>query len=377
MAAALAKRGFATAVYVHSDAGRVPWQLTLAHRAAVVITDEPFCDPWLSSCESLRRRSFAAPLYAVDSACVVPCQTVAAAATSRAGGYERATADARQRNLSTPYSDAPYDASAYDAAPVYFSSTPLVDIPALILGCRLDHDVKACAHTRGGSAAGNKRWTAWVSSGGLRRYAATRNDVLKQGGVSRISAYLNFGMVSPFRIAQEALGVSPKYIDEMQKWRELSYCYVFHHPASYKTLDGLPAWALRALSSRPPPPQSAVLSLEQLRSCASGHALWDAMQRSLVRAGELHNNARMTWGKAVLGWSVDADSALSKLVFLNDHYALDGQAPPSYGGLMWCLGLFTGGPDIEPRPLAGQVSRIDAARLDARTAELASFRAVA
>jgi len=85
----------------------------------------------------------------------------------------------------------------------------------------------------------------------------------------------------------------------------------------------------------------------------------------------------MTWGKAVLDWSASGEDALAKLVYLNDHFALDGQAPPSYGGLMWCLGLFTGGPDISSRPLWTQANRIDAAKLEQRTATLARFRAVA
>jgi hypothetical protein len=101
------------------------------------------------------------------------------------------------------------------------------------------------------------------------------------------------------------------------------------------------------------------------------------MQRSLVKAGELHNNARMTWGKAIVNWSDSGDDALTKLLYLNDHYALDGQSPPSYGGLMWCLGLFTGGPDIDSRPLSSQEWRIDVAKMEARTTEQARIRAVA
>ena len=31
-------------------------------------------------------------------------------------------------------------------------------------------------------------------------------------------------------------------------------------------------------------------------------------------------------------------AALDLLVRLNDTFALDGGAPPSYGGLLWCLG---------------------------------------
>lgn len=188
-----------------------------------------------------------------------------------------------------------------------------------------------------------------------------------------MSPYLNFGMVSPFRIATDG-AASPKFINEMQIWREISYTWVFHHPETYASVSGLPGWAQRALASHLPSKQRR--SLEQLASCASGHPLWDAMQRSLVRAGELHNNARMTWGKAIVEWSADGDDALAKLVFLNDHYALDGQAPPSYGGLMWCLGLFTGGPSIQTRPLSTQVARLDANKLDERTAELARFRSI-
>jgi deoxyribodipyrimidine photolyase len=186
-----------------------------------------------------------------------------------------------------------------------------------------------------------------------------------------MSAYLNLGMVSPFRLARDAVSVSPKYINEMQVWRELSYTFCFHHPDSHASLAGLPAWAQRALRERPQPPPAACVSLQALSACASGAPLWDALQRSLRDAGELHNNARMTWAKQLLGWSASGEEALAKLVYLNDHFALDGQAPPSYGGLMWALGLFSGGPNISTRPLSGQAGRLDVVKLDTRTAALA------
>ena len=78
------------------------------------------------------------------------------------------------------------------------------------------------------------------------------------------------------------------------------------------------------------------------------------MQYSLVRNGELHNNLRMGWGKALLEWSESPQEALERLVYLNDKYALDGQAPPSYGGLMWCLGLFDS-PKGGDRPITGSL----------------------
>jgi deoxyribodipyrimidine photolyase len=35
----------------------------------------------------------------------------------------------------------------------------------------------------------------------------------------------------------------------------------------------------------------------------SGDRLWDLAQRSLLVHGELHNNLRMTWAKAIPGWT--------------------------------------------------------------------------
>ena len=35
---------------------------------------------------------------------------------------------------------------------------------------------------------------------------------------------------------------------------------------------------------------------------------------------------------------VRLQAALDLLIRLNDRFALDGGAPPSYGGLLWCLG---------------------------------------
>lgn len=92
--------------------------------------------------------------------------------------------------------------------------------------------------------------------------------------------------------------------------------------------------------------------MEQLANGMTGDAKWDAMQQYLVRTGELHNNVRMTWGKTVNEWvgcrylsaaddvhySSPAQLTLRALCYLNDRYALDGLSPPSYAGLLWCIG---------------------------------------
>lgn len=57
--------------------------------------------------------------------------------------------------------------------------------------------------------------------------------------------------------------------------------------------------------------------------------------------GELHNNIRMTWGKAILPWSPDPDTAIKRTVYLNHKYALDGCDPCSYSGILWCYGVLS------------------------------------
>jgi deoxyribodipyrimidine photo-lyase len=48
----------------------------------------------------------------------------------------------------------------------------------------------------------------------------------------------------------------------------------------------------------------------------------------------------MLWGKKVIEWSPDPETALHWLIELNNQYALDGRDPNSYSGIFWCFGRF-------------------------------------
>ena len=111
----------------------------------------------------------------------------------------------------------------------------------------------------------------------------------------------------------------------------------------------------------------------------TGDPLWDAAQKSLLIHGELHNNLRMTWGKAILQWTRSPEEALQMMIDLNHRYALDGSDPNSYGGILWCLGLFDR-PFQPEQPVIGTLrprsTRSHAARLDLRKYTAAFFSAV-
>lgn len=58
----------------------------------------------------------------------------------------------------------------------------------------------------------------------------------------------------------------------------------------------------------------------------------------LLRTGEIHNYARMLWGKLVIQWCATYEEAFELLEDMNNKYALDGRNPNSYAGILWCFG---------------------------------------
>ena len=102
-------------------------------------------------------------------------------------------------------------------------------------------------------------------------------------------------------------------------------------PSSAELLQLLPEWARNSLTKHSHDKRDKLLDLNSLRKARSGDAVWDALQLVLIETGELHNNARMGWGKALLRWTPNPESCCNYLLDLNNRFALDGHAPPSYG----------------------------------------------
>jgi photolyase PhrII len=380
LSAELLERGIAHACHVERPGQRGPFLRELAARAAVIVTEDMPVPPLTVWTRALAARVDAA-LWTVDTACVVPMPLVPRR-PDRAFAFRDATRRTRALRLGASWRDVEptTPAPALDALRLPF--TPIdprrVDRAALIGACAIDHTVAPVADTRGGSVAGYARWEAFRRR--LGGYAASRNDPLRDG-VSRMSAYLHYGMVSPLRIASEAAAIggagAGKYLDELLVWRELAYSWCWHLERAgddLHALDVLPAWARDTLAAHAEDPRPQLPSWETLARGRTGDALWDAAQTSLLRHGELHNNLRMTWGKALLDWTPSAARAMDLLVDLNHRYALDGRDPSSYGGLWWCLGLFDrpfppAAPRrgvVRPRPTEEHARRLDLARYRAQ-----------
>ena len=366
-AAALGERRIGTAFHLEREGHRGPHLVSLAKRAAIVITELMPVAPlarWTMSLGS----AIDAPVWQVDTACVVPV-TLVRTPYDRAFVYRDATARLRRERVSEPWHELT-DPTAAFAPELPFEPVDLsaADFSALISRCRIDHSVGPVGDTRGGTTAGYVRWREYVDSGRLDRYDRLRNDPTRSDGVSRMSAYLHYGMVSPLRLAREVMARegegAAKWLDELLVWRELAYAFC-HHRADHATADALPVWARETLREHERD-ERELYDWESLARGRTDDTFWNALQHSLLAHGELHNNVRMTWGKAFPRWTANASRALALSIDLNHRYALDGRDPASYSGLLWSLGQFDR-PFTPPTRILGTVRGRDTAEQSART----------
>jgi len=371
------------AVFHHDPTGRKPSPLHwLSKRAAVVVFEDFPAPPFPAWAQASAQRS-PAPVIAVDCACIVPMQRQPRL-FQRAYEFRRYNQSEFERRVALSWQEVEPAVRPFNGS---LNLTPLAlataDFDEICAHCEIDHSIPPVAHTPGGSLAGYKRWERFVREG-LQRYARDRNDaaIPWPRGVSRLSPYLHHGHVSPFRIAREALQAggegADKFLDELLVWRELAFNFCFH-TTDPERLEVLPDWAQETLNAHAPDARPMLVDDESLARSRSDDELWDLAQTSLRIHGELHNNLRMTWAKAIPLWRPTPQAALKTLIELNHRYALDGSDPNSYGGLLWSLGLFdrpfpeapvTG--RLRTRSTASHARRLDVARYRARVSRPSS-----
>ena len=349
--ARMAESGLSYFFHLGRRGHREPHLKTLTRQAALMVTEDFPLDPTMPWTERLSHTT-PTPIVLVDAACVAPMQMVGQA-YDRAFAYREATEKLYAERIDRAWPDCNVMPEPYIGSlpfePVDLQNVSIAD---LIAQCNIDHAVGPVGDTRGGTSAGYDRWNEFKQNH-LQQYAKRRNDATVQG-VSRLSAYLHYGMVSPFRIAREASQCgAEKYLDELLIWREMAYGFCRYREC-VETLEAVPAWARKTLHEHRHDIRSCLHSWEVSARGRTGDPLWDACQKSLLKHGELHNNLRMTWGKQILQWTSGPDEALARLQDLNHRYALDGRNPASYGGILWCLGQFDR-PFTPPQPVIGTV----------------------
>jgi len=374
--AQMAEAGITYAFHLATRDDQQPHLIDLANKSSVIITEDMPVDPPRRFLNSLTKAT-KAPVICVDTACVAPMQRVGKAHT-RAFAFRSATKKLYAERLTRFWpqlNSAPdrFDLNELPFEPVNLQNADLAD---LVSRCEIDHAIGPAVDSVGGSTAGYARWNRFKTDK-LSRYAKQRNNALLDG-VSRMSPYLHYGMVSPFRIAREAAETdnagAEKYLDELLIWRELAYVFCFYRD-DHDQWSAIPEWARETLERHSKDARTETYSAEQLARAQTTDEFWNASQKSLLIQGELHNNVRMTWGKAILKWKQSPQEALRTIIDLNHRYALDGRDPASYGGILWCLGQFDRPfePEqnvigtVRPRPTSQHADRLDTKRFLARS----------
>ena len=241
----------------------------------------------------------------------------------------------------------------------------------------IDHAVPPVNSKRGGRFEAVARLDRFVKKG-LDRYDSGRNNP-DDSASSGLSPWLHFGHISsvevvkavwgrsdwdPSKISIEDTGRGTRsgwwgvpeaheaFLDQIITWRELGF-NLAHMREDHNSIESIPDWAKTSLDLHSSDPREEY-TFEQIENAETGDEIWNAAQRQLVRSGHIDNYLRMLWGKRILEWAPNPETAAEWMININDRWALDGRDPNSYTGIFWVLGRHdrAWGPE---RPIFGKV----------------------
>ena len=355
-----ARRGLRMASHVvrpgHVEKGLV-YRLA-AEAALTVCEDHPtFVARWQSV--SLAAGSDRAVL-AVDAARLVPIR-VLPDGLKTTPAFRKASGALRDDHL-VP------DASPDPACPPYegdlpFAPDPLADateddLRALIAACDIDHSLPVCEDYPPRRAVALERMAAFMDTH-LARYKWTRNNPAAAGSGSELSPYLHFGFIAPWEVAQAVKRADVhaaarwKFLDELLTWREWFHYRALHTPR-FERFESLPDRPRDSLLAHAGDPRDTVYSLDELLHGRTDDETWNAAQKQWLLTGYMHNNLRMYWGKRLIGWTPDPETAWNVACYINDRISLDGRDPATYGNMRWCFG--DAKPAYREQPVYGWVA---------------------
>jgi len=346
--------------------------LALARDAALVVCDGsplPMQRRWR------RRVADGAPCAAIEieTGVVVPM----AAASTRAEVAARTLRPRLMRALPgylAPLSEsaATRDGRGLDLGPGD-ADIDVADPRAVLDRLGVDRGVAPVRRFTGGTAAAMRRLAAFVADH-LPAYADGRAEPGEERS-SFLSPYLHFGQIAPLAVARavQAADVAPaardKFLDELVVRRELAANFVARTEA-YDRYDGVPAWARATLAAHRADRRPYDYDRATLESARTHDPYWNAAMREMVHTGFMHNTMRMYWGKKLIEWSRDPETAFATMLGFNNRYFLDGRDPNSYANVAWCFGLHDR--PWPERPVFGTVRYMNAAGLD-RKYDMAAY----
>ena len=333
-----------------------------AKTASLIITDLFPLPPWKHWVNRIASEA-ECPVIEIDCHCVVP-MPVFGKSVDRPFRYRDATKKLRKRRVGAPWPVLDLEPSQSWKGKLPFNPVDIATLSSpnqrltLLRQCDIDMSVHPVWEQRGGERTALNRWQDFLANR-LSGYARRRNNAADPEGVSRLSMAIHYGMISVMKIVREAHEVgtkaAEKFLDELLIFREHAWHHVYSKEEPYGS-HNLPNWALESWQDTADDVRTTLLSREAFERGNSPNHLWNLCQTSLYRHGELHNNLRMTWGKATPHWTPTMEDSLNTGQHLNDKFALDGRDPSSIAGIHWCHGLFDRA-FLPPLPVMGVVRK--------------------
>jgi deoxyribodipyrimidine photo-lyase len=306
-------------------------------------------------------------MWAVDSSCIVPM-----AAMQKREWAAYTIRPKIRRALDACLRPAPEVAVRRRyrlPAPAWHTEVTETNVAGLVASCEIDHTVAPSPEFRGGRLAAEARLRTFLDDR-LRRYAAEKNEPARKA-TSDLSPYLHFGMISSLEVAlavrayaAEHKLIAEEFLEELIVRRELAFNFA-RFAERVDTLDALPDWARATLDAHRGDRRDPLYTPDRLESAASADDLWNAAQTELAVRGKIHGYYRMYWGKKIIEWSPDPETALQTMIRLNDRYAIDGRDPASYTNILWCFGLHDR--PWGERPIFGTVRYMSRNGMDRKT----------
>jgi deoxyribodipyrimidine photo-lyase len=343
--------------------------------AAVVVDDYPESIPAMDGGPD--PRSLNAACFAVDASCIVPSALtpvrVWAAYSMRPKIHKLLP------RFLAPFAMPGPRSRFEERAPAWHVTPSPESIAKLAASCEIDHSVPPSTTFRGGRAEAERLLARFLDDR-LWSYARDKNEPSAHA-TSELSPYLHHGLLSPLEVALAARAraereklIAVEFLEELIVRRELAFNFAWNS-ANPLAFAELPEWARKTLEARRGDARNPEYTLEQLETASTGDDLWNAAQKELLLRGKIHGYYRMYWGKKILEWSTAPEEALESMVYLNDRYALDGQDPNSYAGMLWCLGLHDR--PWPQRPIYGTVRSMSRAGMERKTNAEAYVREIA
>lgn len=235
----------------------------------------------------------------------------------------------------------------------------------LLSRLKVNRSVPRTTHYTGGQTQAERLMGAFVERV-LAGYDEGRNEPAA-GATSRMSMYLQFGMVSPVWLALKAREANAPaadrecYLEELIVRRELSCNFCQYNP-NYDRYEGLPAWAKKTLAEHAADKRPVVYDEATLEAGKTHDPYWNAAQFEMVRTGYMHNYMRMYWGKKILEWTRSPEEGFEITLRLNNKWFLCGRGPNAFANVGWVYGLHDR--PWTQRPIFGTIRYMNAAGLE-------------